>query len=516
MSAPVLPVHASPEALVAAAPVPHDEGTEIARGVGVNVATLVAANLRSVFTFLIARVLGGPALAIFGTAWATLDALSKVAIFGLEEGITPLVARARRRGDDARALGLLRTAAGAGAAIATATALTAYLVLQVVAGVAGWIPEVTTAVSLILLALPAMAVYRISSGFSRGLKLMRHTFWSRGITETWVTLLSLVTGIGLGLGSWSPEIAVIAGMSAAACVAWTLASRTLRRPPSGIPVKRVPAAEVLRFSSPIAGYNLVNVLIERLDVLLLGAWAASGTGASLGAVGFYFAASEIAGGTRKVRQAFDPMFSPVMAMHSEGEHAHEGRAAARQVSRWFAAALMPLILLPALAGGLMLAIFGNDFRAAWPALVLLVLAHGLNSYSGLQETLIMVHRPRTNLRNSLLAIVLQLGTAWLLIPRLGTAGAAASALLAYVLLALLRTRQLPALTGWRWPWDAVLGPLAAGALAVLPAGVILVLFPSLWGQLAGGLVWIAAYLSALRLGLDERDRAALRSLWRAS
>ncbi|MDQ6655227.1 MAG: hypothetical protein M3Y80_05375, partial [Verrucomicrobiota bacterium] len=65
-----------PEASRASAEPPHT-GTELARGAIVNVVALFAANLRGIFTFLVARLLGRATLGTFGIAFSTTDLLSR-------------------------------------------------------------------------------------------------------------------------------------------------------------------------------------------------------------------------------------------------------------------------------------------------------------------------------------------------------------------------------------------------------------------------------------------------------
>ncbi|MEO5721468.1 MAG: hypothetical protein ABIR71_08370, partial [Chthoniobacterales bacterium] len=83
----LLPEMSTPESEAAlreaVAPEPHP-GTELARGALVNVVTLVAANLRGIFTFLIARLLGQGTLGTFGIAWSSTDLLSKFGTFGMD------------------------------------------------------------------------------------------------------------------------------------------------------------------------------------------------------------------------------------------------------------------------------------------------------------------------------------------------------------------------------------------------------------------------------------------------
>ena len=76
-----------------------NSGTELARGAIVNIVTLVAANLRGIFTFLIARLLGQGTLGTFGIAWSTTDLLSKFGTFGMDTSSVALVAGREARGD---------------------------------------------------------------------------------------------------------------------------------------------------------------------------------------------------------------------------------------------------------------------------------------------------------------------------------------------------------------------------------------------------------------------------------
>src|SRR5712691_1468517 len=83
---------------------------ELKRGALFNTITLVAANFRSIFTFLVARLLGAAVLGIFSVAWSTTDLFSKIGIFGLDDAITTFIARTEAVGDRARGRALFRMA----------------------------------------------------------------------------------------------------------------------------------------------------------------------------------------------------------------------------------------------------------------------------------------------------------------------------------------------------------------------------------------------------------------------
>ncbi|PYK81532.1 MAG: hypothetical protein DME41_11840, partial [Verrucomicrobia bacterium] len=93
------------------APARVDEtGAELKRGAFLNTIAMLASNFRGIFTFLVARLLGPAALGIFSVAWANVDLISKIAVFGLDNAITTFIARSQAIGDLARGRTLFRAA----------------------------------------------------------------------------------------------------------------------------------------------------------------------------------------------------------------------------------------------------------------------------------------------------------------------------------------------------------------------------------------------------------------------
>src|ERR1700675_1892812 len=83
-----------------------ETGAELKRGAILNTTATLASNLRGVFTFLVARLLGPAALGTFSVAWANTDLISKLSVFGLDNAITTFIARseANEEHDRSRAL----------------------------------------------------------------------------------------------------------------------------------------------------------------------------------------------------------------------------------------------------------------------------------------------------------------------------------------------------------------------------------------------------------------------------
>src|SRR5205809_7309745 len=93
------------------APARVDEtGVELKRGAFLNTIATLASNLRGIFTFLGARLLGPAALGTFSVAWANTDLASKIAVFGLDNAITTFIARSQATGNLARSRALFRAA----------------------------------------------------------------------------------------------------------------------------------------------------------------------------------------------------------------------------------------------------------------------------------------------------------------------------------------------------------------------------------------------------------------------
>ena len=493
----------------AVTPEPH-VGTELARGAMVNVVTLVTANFRGIFTFLIARLLGRAALGTFGIAWATTDLLSELGSFGMETSTIALVSARQAKGDTKGIRALMRRAVLFGLLFSVCAAIVGILGFQTLGQRFGLRPELIRSTSLMLLAVPGIALYRISNGVSRGMRVMKHDLYSRGFTETFGTIACFLAAFAIGLRDLAPVVAVLFGTGGGGLMAFILARGLVAGKQSG-PGERG-TASLIRFSAPIAIYGLLNLLIMRMDVLLLAFFGPS-VGVSMATIGIFVASVEISGGMRKVRQAFDPMFTPIMARESALKNRAAMEESFAQLGRWVLAAQLPLMGVLCLAGGIGLDIFGADFRGGELWVGLLAVAHATNSFVGLAETVIMVQRPKLNLINSGFTAVLQLGASLLLIPAFGATGAALAMVLAYVTQGVLRYFELRYAFDWHWPWRALVRPAVAFAIALAPALPLRLLLPGRVAEVSSALTLLGAYVLAWKfIGLEETDRAVLRQL----
>ena len=115
-------------------------------------------------------------------------------------------------------------------------------------------PELVRPTAVMLWALPGITLYRISNGLSRGMTVMHHDIYSRGLTESLGTTAALVVVVALGVRQLAPEVAAIVGTLASGLVAFVLARRLYVGEPGTAtesPTRNL-VSELLRASAPIA------------------------------------------------------------------------------------------------------------------------------------------------------------------------------------------------------------------------------------------------------------------------
>jgi O-antigen/teichoic acid export membrane protein len=327
---------------------------------------------------------------------------------------------------------------------------------------------------------------------------MKHDIWSRGLTESSVTTLAFLGTVALGWKNYGAPIASIIGTGASGLVALGLASSLFRSAPSarGVISYRAEAGRLLSYAARISGYDLINALIVRLDVILLGCFVGRAPGVTLTTLGIYGAAVEVANGMRKVNQTFNPIFAPVIAGLTAGGDQRHAAATFARVAQWMVWVLLPIFGVLVLAGGLILSIYGPGFRDGAQWLSIVALACGTNAFVGLAETAIMVQRPGINLINSLIACVVAVLCDLWLISSFGATGAAFGILVPYSLLGLLRYRALRLVFGWERPWANLSAPFMAAGAAAIPALVLRWLVHGIASEVGSALVFLGLFGTA--------------------
>ena len=444
------------------------------------------------------------------------DLVSKISTFGLETSATTFVARADGSGDRAGAVRITRVSLAIGIGLSIASAVVGFSIYQRVAAGTTDRPELLRATAVALLALPGVALYRISNAVSRGMAVMHHDIYSRGLTDNAATTAALLLALAVGVDRvLAPEIAVVVGSFASGGVAYLFARRLFG---SGDRATGGGAANVralVRDSATISAYDFLNVGLMQIDIIMLGLFVGRVPSVTLASVGIYAAAAEVAGGLRKVNQAFGPMFMTTVARQIGGRDIRGAEASYGLVARWMLAVLLPALVVVGLASRTIMSIFGRDFASGAAWLSVLAISCALNGFVGLGETILAIEQPRMNLLNAIVTTAVAIAFNLVLILRFGPLGAAIGMLVPSSLYAVLRGVEIGWLLDWRWPWRSLSKPVVAAGLA-LPVGLVIrIAGPATSTEIAAAVAFLVAYVIAWsRIGLEEVDRQTLvRSGW---
>ena len=478
------------------APARVDEtGVELKRGAFLNTIAMLASNFRGIFSFLVARLLGPAALGIFSVAWSTTDIISKIGVLGLDNAITTFIARSEAVGDRARSRSLFHVAVVLGVVQSIVTASIVIVALRFFNDRLHVQPQMVSALTLVLCAMPGLALYRICTAISRGMKVMQHDIYSRGIADPVATTLAFLLAIAVGFNISSPEVAAILGTAVSGITALVLASSLFRRDSvHGAVVSRVGEAKsLIAYAAPISIYQLINAFISRLDLLMLGYFVGRAPGVTLATVGVYSAVIGTANGLRKVNQAFNPIFAPVVAgMTATGDHQIAAATYAR-LAQWMLWILLPLVAVLSLAGSTILLVYGPAFWQGGRWLGIVALASATNAFVSLGETVIMVQRPHLNLLHSTITCVVAFAGLLWLIPRFGALGAAVGILLPYIVQGILRYATLRWVFHWKDSWSDISHPLTAAGIAIVPALICRGFLSGVVGQVTSAAVFLAVF-----------------------
>ncbi len=472
-----------------------DSARELKHGAFYNALAVLTANFRSIFTFLVARLLGPAVLGTYMVAWAATDVISRLGVLAFDVAVTTFIARAEAVGDHARSRSLFHIAVTIVVAQCAFVAVLSIVAVRLFAARFNLEPHMTAALSVMLCALPGVALYRMCTAVSRGIKVMRHDVFSRGITDSFVTTIAFLAALWFGFRTFAPEIALIVGSAASGIVAFFLAASLFRDVPrNAAPIPfALETRRLFAFAAPISVYDFINSAITRVDVIMLACFIGRAPGVTLPIVGIYGTVVEVASGLRKVNQAFNPILGPIVAgltVHGEQQRA---AAAFSRTTQWMLWILLALLAVMTFAGGFILSIYGPEFREGSYWLVIVALACGTNAFVGLAETVIMVQQPKLNLINSAITCVVAFIANYFLIRTWGVTGAAFGILLPYVLLGFLRHRALRIVFQWRNPWSNLGAPFIAALCSSVPAIVLRYFVHGIPGELGSIAVFLLTY-----------------------
>lgn len=464
---------------------------------------------RFLFGILVARSIGaaGYGLSVLGVTVATTFAT--IARVGLSEGIVHFLPGALRERDGTRAWDLLQV----GLIVPSLTGL----------GLGGIVLLLSRFLATRVFGEPAMApilqwagigIPLISLGYTlmsatRGFMHMHYHMFAESfilnLGRIALTLLFLFMGLAA------------TGVMAAYTITWIFVVGfllivlnrlfALRR---SLHWSKQTAHELLSFSAPVCLTQLTNQFNGNSDLLFLGmlgtaTWVGIYSGATrLQLVGVMFLA------------ATEMVAKPIISdLFHRSEFLQLGRIY-QTLTRWCLSFIVPYFITILLFASPLLSIFGAEFKAGTPALILLSIGMLVNAGTGIcGAMIIMTGHSRLEFLNIASALIVNTALNILLIPRWGMLGAAVGTALTVSAINIARLIEIYKFHKL-WPYDeTVFKPLMAGIAALLVGILASRLLRADQNLIAlvvdFAAVWLTFASATVLLGLSEEDHMLLSS-----
>ena len=320
--------------------------------------------------------------------------------------------------------------------------------------------------------------------------------------------------VALGLGLRGYIVAQVAGafvvLLLLAATVWKLTPRSARSLAiASLPLEK----EVMSFSLVVLGTGLLEFLMSQADKILIGFY--------LGAreVGIYAVATTLVTFVPILLQSVNQIFSPSIAdLYARGQRELLGRIF-QTLTKWILGLTIPLAAVMILFSSPLMRIFGRDFEAGWPILIIGTVGQLVNCGVGsVGYLLLMSGNQRRLIKIESVTAGLMVLLNLLLIPRWGIIGAAVGAAITNVagnVWCLIEVKRTLGLVPYNRGYLHLALPLAGTMAVLLGLRAAFGTAPREWVLIGAALLfgYLAFASIALAFGLDEDDKLIAKAFW---
>lgn len=385
---------------------------------------VVAAVLTLVASIVVARWYGAEAVGILAVVQSYLALATIFTVLGTNTSILRLIPEHVGAHSVTSAFRVYRKTQYLVAGVSVITGTLLFLLAGVIAAGVFSKPHLTFFFALAAGFVVCKSLVDLNTQAIRGLRIVR-SFAFMQILPALAMLSFLAAGTLLFRVDGVPVYAQLAAWACTAALGvWIVARAFRRRMRPDDRVKEVPVREILAISLPMLMTLSMHFLLGQTGVIMLAAFRSDAE------VGHYDMTVKLATLTTYVLASVNSMAGPRFS-----ELYHAGRLdelfyVARKSARLIFWTTAPILLGLVLLGKPILRhLFGPDFVAAYPALVLLVLGQFVNSTSGSTGMFMNMTGRQVPFRNIMLAAAaLNVSLSFAAVPRYGAAGAAFAAM----------------------------------------------------------------------------------------
>lgn len=477
--------------------------------------TVFTIALSYVFKIYLARTLGAEALGIYALGMTLIGFIGLVNSLGLPQSAVRFVAAYEAKGQFKELHALLWRGA--------LLLLVANMALAVVVLTAGpWIavrfyhsPALVRYLpffALIMLFGVENSFYRQVLAGYRDLKIRTLIVNFLGAPLNMLVAVILIS-IGFGLrGYLLAQIfsaAVICVLLIAAVRHFTPAAARLTAQPGMYPERRV-----WSFSVAVLGISFLDFLLNQADRITIGFFR------SPRELGVYSVAAALVGYIPLILTSINQIFAGTIAqLHTRGEHAMLSRLF-QSLTKWVTGLTLPLVLVVIVFSRPLMRLFGPDFAAGWPILIIGALGQLVNCGVGSVGYMLLMsgHEKRLMRAQGAMAIAMVVLCA-ALVPSKGIIGAAIAASISTIginVWNLIEVRRCLAFSPYNRGYLKLLFPTLASIAVILAFKTYSGLLPHRdWVVIAIAMVLSYGVFASLLVlsGLDADDRLIASAVW---
>ncbi len=260
---------------------------------------------------------------------------------------------------------------------------------------------------------------------TRGLKLIRIYAFMHVLPAISNLLLLILLTTFLYIKN-NPIYTMLASLALTGIIGWVIIEHAFKkRMQPRDPVHLMPTRTIFSISMPMFMTSTVKVAIAQIGIVMLGMFRSEAE------VGYYSIAVKLAMLTMFATQVIGTMTAPKFSELFYAGKLNDVFYVAKKAAKLAFWATTPLLIgLVIIGKPFLFYVYGGEFIAAYPALLLLVVGQLINSITGENGTLLnMTGKQNVYLKFTVVALLINIIVNMLLTPKIGIIGSASAAML---------------------------------------------------------------------------------------
>lgn len=480
---------------------------KIAKGAGIaGFGDVVMRFLTFATVVMITQAVGAELYGIFLLAFTVISIAGILCKAGLDNGVLRFVSMYKGQNDNAHIKGTILFSLKATLVLSLGVGLLLFLFSGTIADKIFYKPELENIIKALIIVLPPVSLTTVFLSSIHGFQLIKYKVYVERFIQPISMLVLLVILFSIGYKLFGIILATIISSIIACFSAFYFLIKIFPFYKREI----VPVFEngkLIGFSVPLLFQNFLALLMQRIDLLMIGYFLASSD------VGIYGAAAKVAITGILVFASFEATFAPVVSEFYGRKEIKRMENLFKIVVKQTFTVSFPIFLLMIIFAKPIMEIFGPSFISGAPCLIILSIGYLITSLTcGSGYILIMIGKPQIELLNSCILCIGNIVLNYILIPRYGILGAAMATGTSIAVINLLKLGEVYYFLKV-YPYESsFLKPLTAGMVS---AGVIFLLknfifHTSPWMLFFLAIIFGLIYISLLRLfGFEKEDKLVL-------